>query len=289
VNSRIQLSEPSQRPPRAPSQRAKQIEDPEYTQGLFDSAIRLSRDDFINEVFAPHYEGGEHVTIVGPTGCGKTTLCFEMIDSIATPELPAIICVKKPKDKVIEEWLKLTGFKKTEVWPPITKRNWNPRNKRVAVGQKQRGWVVWPKQSLKDIEVDQEKLSKDFKKVLNDCYRHGDRIVFIDDLVGFAQEYNLSKVMTTIYMEGRAMGCGLFGAIQRPYHAPVIMYGAAKHVVLFKDPDQRSVDRFKEIGGIDPEIVEEEVFKLKAHEALYIGRNMAPDGVSPAIAIIGAD
>lgn len=248
---------------------------------------RLSRDDFINEVFKPHYEAGQHVTVVGPTGCGKTTLVLEMVNAVATPKLPAIILVKKPRDEVIQRWLKLTGFKKTEVWPPITRRGFTKKSGGFL--QKRRGWVFWPRQYLKDLRVDKKRLSREFEKVMSESYRKGNRILFVDDLVGFSKEYGLEEVMTIIYMEGRAMGCGMWGAIQRPYHAPVIMYGAAEHVILFKDPDRRSVERFKEIGGVDPDIVEYQVNNLKKHQALYIGRNMAPDGVSPALAIIESE
>ncbi len=247
----------------------------------------LSREEFIDEVFAPHYEAGQHVTVVGPTGCGKTTLVLEMVNAVASKELPAVILVKKPKDDVIKRWARLQGFKKVETWPPAMRRGFTKKSGGFL--QKRRGWIFWPRQSLKDLRVDKKRLSREFERVISECYRKGDRILFIDDLVGFSKEYNLEEVMTIVYMEGRAMGCGQWGAIQRPYHAPVIMYGAAEHVLLFKDPDRRSVERFKEIGGVDPEIVEYEVNNLKKHQALYIGRNMAEDGVSPALAIVNSE
>lgn len=245
---------------------------------------RMGRDEFVNDVFSPHYKSGEHVTVVGPTGCGKTTICFELLDAIASPELPAVVLVKKPRDDVVKDWAKLSGFKKTQTWPPVMKRGFSKKSGGLL--KKRRGWIFWPRQDLADIDKDTKQISEDFRRAINECYRRGDRILFIDDLVGFSKELGLERILKTVYMEGRAMGCGLWGAIQRPYEAPVIMYGAANHLILFKDPDKRSTDRFKDIGGVDRDLVENTVNSLTAHEFLYIGRTMAPDGVSPALAIV---
>lgn len=268
------MSLPNQQLPEHPQQS-------NHTQPLVE---RLGRQEFIGEVFAPHYDAGEHVTIVGPTGCGKTTICFELLDAVASPDLPAVVLVKKPRDDVVKQWAKLSGFKKTESWPPVIRRGF--RKKSGGFLKKRRGWIFWPRHDLQDIDKDTKTIAEDFRRAINECYRKGDRILFIDDLVGFSKELGLESTLKIVYMEGRAMGCGLWGAIQRPYEAPVIMYGAANHLILFKDPDKRSIDRFKDIGGVDRDLVANTVNSLTAHEFLYIGRTMADDGVSPALAII---
>jgi hypothetical protein len=242
----------------------------------------VSRDVFVTEVF--DYEPGEHVTIVGPTGTGKTTLAYDLIDQYATSKVPAVILVKKPRDGIVKKFSKTTGFKVTQTWPPIWSRGWN--KKQGGLGKKRRGFVYWPKRDLSNLRKDNKRIATNFEKVITECYRKGSRILFVDDLVGVSKELGLEPVLTTVYMEGRSMECGLWGAIQRPYHAPVIMYGAAEHVILFKDPDKRSIDRYKEIGGIDPLLVETLVNNLKKHQFLYIGRNRGEDGVSPGIAVV---
>jgi hypothetical protein len=67
------------------------------------------------------------------------------------------------------------------------------------------------------------------------------------------------------------------------------MYGSSEHLIIFKDSDKRSRERYDEIGGVDDGDVENLVMTLQKHEFLYIGRFMAEDGVSPALAIVGAN
>jgi hypothetical protein len=86
------------------------------------------------------------------------------------------------------------------------------------------------------------------------------------------------------------MGCGLWAAAQRPFNAPLNMYGQSEHLIIFRDGDQRSVERYGQIGGgIDRDLIEQIVNQLRKHEFLYIGKNMGEDGVSPALAIVSAN
>lgn len=263
-----------------------QLPDHDEWSARLDAVPRLNRDVFIHDVFASEYEAGQHVALIGPTRCGKTTVAYELLDAIATPELPAFVLVIKPRDDVVRDWSKLAGFKKTESWPPIWSRGWTEKS--GGLGKKRRGWVFWPRHSLRDIRQDNKTLSRQCRIILTECYRRGDRIVFADEIVGLSKELNLEPELNAIWTRGGAMGCGLWAASQRPYHAPMAMYSQSEHLLLFKDPDKRDTDRFKEIGGVDPDLVEDIVFDLKKHEFLYIGRSMADDGVSPALAIVNA-
>lgn len=248
---------------------------------------RLSRDEFVKEVFAPHYEPGQHVALIGPTRSGKTTVAYQMMNEIATPELPAVILVMKPKDDVVKDWSKLSGFRRTESWPPIIRRGFT--RKAGGFMKKRRGWVFWPRHSLSDIRRDDKMLSREFRKILNECYKRGDRIVFADEIVGLAKELNLETELNAIWTRGGAMGCGLWAATQRPFHAPLAMYDQSEHLLLFRNTDKRSTDRYDEISGIDTDQVKDIArHRLKKHEFLYIGKNMAEDGVSPALAIVNA-
>ncbi len=247
---------------------------------------RMGREEFLHDVFSPEYQPGEHVAIIGPTRSGKTTLAYSMLDCVATPELPAIVLVMKPRDQVVKDWSKLAGFKKTERWPPVWQRAWTKKG--GGLGKRRRGWVFWPRHSLTNIKQDNKMLKRQFGAALTESYRKGDRIVFADEAVGLSKELGLTEELEAIWSRGGAMGCGLWAATQRPFHAPVLMYSSSAHLVLFNDPDKKDRDRFGEIGGVDKDLVDEIVVNLRKHEFLYIGRSMAEDGVSPALAIVNA-
>ena len=58
--------------------------------------IRIPRDEFIADRWV--YEPGEHVSLIGITGSGKTTLMRQLLVATATPKLPAVVLAVKPRD-----------------------------------------------------------------------------------------------------------------------------------------------------------------------------------------------
>jgi hypothetical protein len=224
---------------------------------------RLSRQDFLETAWS--YEAGEHVTIIGPTGSGKTWLGYQLLEHAATPELPAIVLVMKPRDSTVTKWSKKVGYRIVRNWPPPVSP-WKPK--------KPPGFVVWPKHSF-DPDRDEQTLHTIFRRAILDAYKKGDRILFGDEVYSLAVELGLTKELITIWSKGRSMGCGLWTATQKPTHVPLWAYSQAEHLFLAFDPDKRARDRFKEIGGVDPIITEQIVMSLGKHEWLYIRREDA--------------
>lgn len=225
---------------------------------MLTQAISFPREEFLEERWA--YSPGEHVSFVAPTQTGKTTLAFQLFDHSASPELPAIILVMKPRDKTVKSLIEERHYKVVKDWPPP-----------FAKYRKESGWVVWPKHEF-DPQKDTETLRRIFRKAILDSYRRGNRILFADEVYGLAKELKLQEELIAVWQRGASMGCGLWAATQKPAFVPTWMYNQAEHVFLGYDPDRRSRQRFAEIGGIDPDFVESNVFSLKEHEWLYIRR-----------------
>ena len=61
--------------------------------------LSFPRDDFLSRRW--RYRAGEHVTILGPTGSGKTYLGYQLLEKVATPKLPGIVLVMKPRDATV--------------------------------------------------------------------------------------------------------------------------------------------------------------------------------------------
>lgn len=222
--------------------------------------VRMERDEFLTEGW--EYNPGEHVTILGPTGSGKTYLGYQLLDATATVKVPAVVLVMKPRDATVKKWSKTVEFKTVRSWPP-TPSIWRSRPPR--------GYVLWPRFTY-DPDRDDAEQYRQFRRCLLDSYKKGDRIIFGDEVYSLAEELDLDKELVTLWTKGRSMGCGLWAASQKPTHIPLWAYSMAEHLFLHHDPDKRARQRFAEIGGVDPKLVEDTVLSLKRHEFLYIRR-----------------
>lgn len=224
----------------------------------------FGREEFLTERWT--YQPGEHVTILGPTGSGKTYLAYQLLQETSHPKLPAVVLVMKPRDKTVTDWTKTVGYRRVRSWPPMPSI-WRPNDKPP-------GWVLWPKHTF-DPERDDYLLWQEFRKSMLDCYKRGNRIVFCDEAYGLSNELGLNRELVTLWTRGRSMGTGIWAASQKPTHIPLHAYNQAHHLFLAHDPDKRARDRFSEIGGVDPDLLKAAVWGLDKHEWLYVRRDGA--------------
>jgi len=236
--------------------RAQMMADAEAT------ASRLqvfSRDEFMGRRF--RYGSGEHVTVIGPTGYGKTQLLDELSDAVISPKLPQVVLAMKPRDKTMTATIRNLDLKKTKDWPPPP-----------SFGRP-RGWAVWPKHTF-DPEVDDIHLREVFRRAILDSYKRGNRIVQADEFFGLV-DLGLARHLVALWTRGRSMDVGLWGGTQKPTHIPLHAYSQASHLFLANDPTEAARKRFGEIGGVDPRIVEAAVRSLEKFQWLYIRREGA--------------
>lgn len=236
---------------------------------------RFTRGEF-HERF--EYHAGEHMTFIGKTQSGKTTLAFELLDEVTTPDLPAVVLVMKPKDPTPAKWARRLGYRRVRTWPPANGHlpAWAPQDVRP------RGWVLWPK--LGDINADSGTLIDQFHTCLAENYaqaarrRGRPRIVFADEVVGITKlrvpgiTSPLPDDLDAYWMRGSGMGVALWAACQRPFHAPLNAYEQSAHLFLWRSTDARNVKRYSEIGGVNPALVHKVTSSLSGRDCFYIRR-----------------
>jgi hypothetical protein len=230
----------------------------------------FNREEFLAERF--RYKAGEHVTILGPTGSGKTQLAYQLLGATAHPKLPGLVVVTKPRDATVEAWSKRTGFTRTRSWPPPFMPLRQPP-----------GWVLWPKHRFDmDPDVDDLHIAEQVCSLLHRSYKSGNKIVFADEVqelcelqvpVSQRRRLNPERRLITLWARGRSMKAGLWAASQRPANIPLHAYSSPEHLFLAFDNDKRDRDRFRDIGGgHDPALIDRTVQGLDAFQFLYLRR-----------------
>lgn len=220
----------------------------------------FGREEFLSERF--RYSPSEHVTIVGPTGCGKTWLGWQILAKATGPQYPGVVLLKKPRDSTTMRFARQLGYRVEHQWPPA----WRPLERKPP------GWVLHPKTAY-DPAIDRPRKAEAFRRAMMDSYRRGRRMVYVDDAYGVAELLKLRELMIELWTEYRSMNGSIMAAFQKPSHVPQWAFNQAEHLFLFHDPDRRNRIRFAEIGGIDSELLQETVYGLKRHQACYVRRD----------------
>lgn len=228
----------------------------------------FGRDEFLADYWT--YAAGQHVTFLGPTGCGKTHLKWQLLQCTATRDVPATVLAFKPRDRTTTEWAKKLGyFKIGEYPPPISPRR---------LLSKPIGRVLWPKHSY-DPDIDDPIHARIFRAALLDAYKRGNQIIDVDEILD-AVDLELETSMRTLWTRGRSQGAGLWAGSQQPFEIPKHAYRQAEHLFIAKDSDSVSRQRYGQIGGMDADSVRAWVMGLKKHQFLYIRRT------GPAVCIV---
>lgn len=229
----------------------------------------FGRDEFLADRW--RYRAGEHVTILGPTGSGKTYLKWQLLQYTANRDVPATVLATKPRDATTRQWAVDLGYRVIRAWPPP------PDLARIYRGRPV-GQVLWPRHTF-DMDRDDGEHARMFRQFLRDAYRRGNQIADVDEVLDLV-DYDLERELRRLWTRGRSMGAGIWAGSQQPFHIPTHAYRQSAHLFIAKDPDRRSQQRYDEIGGLDPGDARTWVNRLRKHQFLYIRRG------GPAVCIV---
>lgn len=189
---------------------------------------------------------GEHVTIIGPTGQGKTTLALDLMGQRGYP----LIIATKPRDATMER------MRRGREWDVI--RQWPPKHNRT---------ILWPRMVKPSDKYDQSAIIRD---ALTRVFVAGGYAVLIDELSYVIDELKCRDEITQIWQQGRALGISLVTCILRPSHIPLLAYDQATHIIMFRDNDERNLKRMGGLGHWSRDEIVGQVSQLNRHEFLIL-------------------
>jgi hypothetical protein len=223
----------------------------------------MSRDEF-TQMFADTYTPS-HLTMIGPTQRGKTTLCFALLQAVLARHKKdhwKVVFLHgkiKKRDHVMKDSAKAGNYRIIKSWPPgMTAR---PKHWRRNVN----GYILRPLGNDKLSAFEEEKLLKqEFGKSIRTVY-HSTRavtITVVDERAQADKDLKLGKDLDAPLQRGLPHNPE-WNNIQRGAWCSYHCYDAPEHIFLFVDDDDSNIDRYAEFGVGDPRVIKKVMAGLK--------------------------
>jgi hypothetical protein len=197
--------------------------------------VAMKWEDFL-KWFKGEWNLGEHISLVGPTGAGKTVYVVNIL-----PLRKYVIALDaKGGDESLEQLTK-KGFIYSQ-WP-MSRKQW----KEIEEGKPCRVIVGAGIQSLEDLPL----LKAEIAEALRDAYNTKRWTVYIDELqlVADRRLMNLSARVEVNLIAARNRGVSIVSSFQRPANVPRSASEMSTWFIVFYTRDRDTVDRLAEMAG----------------------------------------
>lgn len=219
----------------------------------------ISRRDFLTE-FGHDYRRGQHVTGIGPTGRGKSTLFYQCLGRVISPDMQVLSLHGKIKgrDPVVSKAGKHLNLRVIDKLPSHARQEYDRR-------RKFNGYLIVPLTKPGD-SIDEENalLADRFAEAMHQNYKTTKRPTITH--VNEAHQAQL-ELTSTRYPKGLKTLCeaplmrggpdnAAWNEIQRGRYVSYHCYGAPEHMFIFYDDDRDNRKRYADFGTADPKAIE---------------------------------
>ncbi len=233
--------------PKVPRYRNDDVENVMMSR-LVTEAPRRPWDYFTRNVLDWRY--GEHFSLIGPTGQGKTT----MLRALIPFHRYVAVFATKPRDDSMDAIIR-GGYEPVKQWKSLDPKEY-PRR------------VLWPDASDMDKMIKEQR--EEFHRAFGKIYKEGGWTVAIDEAWWFTNILGLGEDLKIFLLQGRAMGISLLAATQRPSKIPLEFYDQSTHLMFWRDNDETNLQRISGIGWRSAGLIREIVANLEPFQVLYI-------------------
>jgi hypothetical protein len=243
----------------------------------------VDRKVFVSD-FAAKYTPA-HVTFIGPTQRGKTTLCFQLLHEVLKRHKKWKVRVLhgkiKGRDHTIADWAKKSNYRVVRSWPPspaIRPKHWKRNTK---------GYIVRPLRKEESAKEETRILKEEFQKTIRSGYHSTgakrDRIIItlVDERAQADKDLRMSEELDAPLQRGLPDNPE-WNNIQRGKWVSYHCFDAPEHIFFFKSDDSSNNERYAELGCAEPGVIERVLSKLETKkvktggtisQALYIRRS----------------
>jgi hypothetical protein len=233
--------------------RRREVWTPEYVPWKQDL-----RPQFI-EAWKASGDGAEHVSVIGTTGSGKTTLVLDILRGKLNQDRTtrALILMNKRRDTTMRDLIDRDKIAHIHNWDELAYKH---RVKRLIVC-----WPDYPESLTKA----REKAKEVFREVLDGVMREGDWILYIDEASYMIEQLGLRIDFDEYWNSARSNGISVVSGGQRPVWISKSM--TSQHSWFFAFYIKSLEDR-KNVGMSvgDTYDVPAAIAKLERHEFLLL-------------------
>lgn len=213
----------------------------------------LERITFADALERMAWVPGEHTTLIGPTGVGKTELGIALVSRRVW-----VLFLNTKRIDATQKRLKELGYRTIRTGAEL-----NPE-----VAQKYILSPVWDKKVSPDT-LD-KRHAEQFSMALSRAFWQTGWTVFIDELEYINRDLRIEAPVNKLLRQGRSQNNSMILGTQRPRYVTLHAYEQATHLFLWKQSDLGNATRAAELAGINRSLVMEVMPTLEKHDVLYV-------------------
>ena len=237
---------------------------------------RIPRREFVRE-FGKDYVPGQHVSLFGPTGRGKSRLTYQLLGETISPDhqVYSLHGKVRGRDPVV------MGVANKYHLRMVTEL---PSKARQRIDQKRKfnGYIIAPLDKPMTPKEEYDALHDAFGTAISQNYRTTGRntITHINEAHQTQKDLKLMEEVEAPLMRGGPDNA-VWQEAQRGRFLTYHTYSAPEHIFVFLDPDSDNRKRYSDFGCADPREVYDITSNLKTQrvrdgrtisECLYIRR-----------------